>query len=41
MVEFWKPDSTDALRKTTLIYAPGKTVEQSAAGVVMPAAPEP
>jgi hypothetical protein len=41
MVEFWKPDSTEALRKKTLIYTPGKTVEQPAPGDGVPAAPEP
>jgi hypothetical protein len=28
MVEFWKPDSTESLRKVSLIYTPGKLVEQ-------------
>jgi len=41
MVEFWKPNSTEALRKKTLIYTPGKTVEQPAPGDGVPAAPEP
>ena len=40
MVEFWKPDSTEALRKKTLIYTPGKTVEQPTPGDGVPAAPE-
>lgn len=41
MLEFWKPDSTEALRKKTLIYTPGKTVEQPASGDGVPALPEP
>jgi hypothetical protein len=28
IVEFWKPDSTEALRRISLIYAPGAGVEQ-------------
>lgn len=30
IVEFWKSDSTEALRKMSLIYTPGKNVEQLA-----------
>jgi len=41
IVEFWKPKSTEALRKVSLIYTPGKSVEQAATGDGMPAAPEP
>ena len=41
MVEFWKPDSTEALRKKSLIYTPGKTVQQPAPGDGVPAASEP
>ena len=29
VVEFWKPDSTEELRKISLIYTPGKCVEHS------------
>jgi hypothetical protein len=28
IVEFWKPDSAEALRRLSLIYTPGKSVEQ-------------
>ena len=31
IVEFWKPDSTEALRRTSLIYEPGVSVEQTPA----------
>lgn len=41
IVEFWKADSTEALRKLSLIYQPGPNVEQPAAGDGVPAAPEP
>jgi len=41
IVEFWKPDSTEALRKISLIYTPGKTVEQPATGDGVPSALEP
>ncbi|MDH4079860.1 MAG: hypothetical protein OEU68_08610 [Nitrospira sp.] len=32
IVEFWKSDSTEALRKMSLIYTPGKNIEHPAAG---------
>lgn len=41
MVEFWKSDSKEALRRSSLIYDPGIGVEQSAAGDGAPVAPEP
>jgi len=41
LVEFWKPDSTESLRRISLLYTPGKIVEQTAAGDGVPAAPEP
>lgn len=41
IVEFWKPDSAEALRRLSLIYTPGKSVEQAAAGDGVTAAPEP
>jgi hypothetical protein len=41
IVEFWIQDSTEALRKASLIYTPGMTVEPTAAGDGVPAAPEP
>jgi len=41
IVESWKPDSTEALRKISLIYTPGKTVEQPATGDGVPSALEP
>lgn len=31
MVEFWKPDSTESLRRISLLYTPGMAVEPSAA----------
>lgn len=41
MVEFWKANSGEALRKTSLIYTPGVSVEQTAQGDGVTAAPEP
>jgi len=41
IVEFWKPDSTEALRKRYLIYTPGKAVEQLTAGDDIPDTPAP
>lgn len=41
IVEFWKADSTEGLRKLSLIYQPGPNVEQPAPGDGVPAAPEP
>ena len=38
IVEFWKPTSTEALRKISLIYTPGKVVEPCAAPNGGPAA---
>jgi hypothetical protein len=41
MVEFWKADSTESLRRISLLYTPGDAVEQTAAGDGVSAAPEP
>lgn len=41
ILEFWRPHSTEAPRKISLIYTPGKSVEQAAAGEGVPTAPEP
>lgn len=41
IVEFWKPNSTEALRKLSLIYTPGKSIEQMAPGDGVSATPEP
>jgi hypothetical protein len=40
MVEFWKPNSTESLRKASIIYTPSMTVEQSVGSDSMSAAPE-
>lgn len=39
MVEFWKPDSTEALRKKPLIYTPGTTSKQPAPSDNIPSSP--
>lgn len=39
IVEFWKQDSTEALRKLSLIYTPGKSAEQLTSGAGLPALP--
>jgi hypothetical protein len=41
IVEFWRPHSTEAPRKISLIYTPGKSVEQAASSEGVPTAPEP
>ncbi|TRZ49833.1 hypothetical protein D4S03_07715 [bacterium] len=41
LVEFWKPDSTESLRRISLLYTAGANVEQTAAGDGVPAAAEP
>ena len=41
LVEFWKSDSTESLRKISLLYTPEKINEQTAAGDGVPAALEP
>jgi len=41
MVEFWKTDSTESLRRISLLYTPGKIVDQTAAGDGMPTLSEP
>ena len=40
LVEFWKADSTQSLRRISLLYTPGKSVEQPAPGDGVPAGPE-
>lgn len=40
LVEFWKQDSTESLRRISLLYTPGKIFEQTAAGEDVPAVPD-
>ena len=40
LVEFWKQNSTESLRRISLLYTPGKILEQTAADDGVPAAPE-
>jgi hypothetical protein len=41
MVEFWKPDSTESLRRVSLLYTPSADGEQTDSGDGAPAAPDP
>jgi hypothetical protein len=41
IVEFWKSDSKEALRRLSIIYSPGKDAKQSVSGDDVPAAIEP
>jgi len=41
MIEFWKPSSTESLRRISLLYTPGRVVGETAAGPSAPGTPEP